>query len=144
MQLEARGIDVVTVRSPHDARVAIDERVLRQVSENLVSNALKYAPESELTLAVRSGAPGYCQLVVADRGPGIPDDQQRQLFRPFTRLQDNVDSLSHGLGLALAKQIIVKAGGHLWYESREGGGAQFVIELPEAITSTSEVSVATK
>jgi len=143
MQLEARGIEVVTLRPPHNARVAIDERVLRQVSENLVSNALKYAPDRELTLAVRTGAPGYWQLVVADRGPGIPEDQQRQLFRPFTRLQDNVDSLSHGLGLALAKQIIVKAGGHLWYETRDGGGAQFVIELPEVVNSSAEAPAAT-
>ena len=133
MQLEARGIQVVTLRPSHDARVAIDERVLRQVAENLITNALKYAPASELTLAARNGAPGYWQLIVADRGPGIPEDQQRQLFRPFTRLQEDNDGVSSGLGLALAKQIIVKAGGQLWYESREGGGAQFVIELPEAV-----------
>jgi signal transduction histidine kinase len=132
MQLEARGIHVLAVPPPADARVAIDERVLRQVAENLVSNALKYAPDSELTLAVRSGAPGYWQLIVADRGPGIPADQQRLLFRPFTRLQDHDDGVSSGLGLSLAKQIVSKAGGQLWYEAREGGGAQFVIELPEA------------
>jgi two-component system sensor histidine kinase/response regulator len=133
MQLEARGIQVATLLPPSDARVAIEERVLRQVAENLVTNALKYAPDSELTLAARNGAPGYWQLIVADRGPGIPEDQQRLLFRPFTRLQEGSDGVSSGLGLSLAKQIIVKAGGQLWYESREGGGAQFVIELPEAI-----------
>jgi signal transduction histidine kinase len=132
MQLEARGIHVLAVPPPADARVAIDERVLRQVAENLVTNALKYAPDCELTLSVRSGAPGYWQLIVADRGPGIPADQQRLLFRPFTRLQDDHDGMSSGLGLSLAKQIVNKAGGQLWHEPREGGGAQFVIELPEA------------
>jgi len=133
MQLEARGIHVLTVPPPADARVAIDERVLRQVAENLVTNALKYAPGCELTLAVRSSAPGYWQLIVADRGPGIPAEQQRLLFRPFSRLQDFDDGVSSGLGLSLAKQIVSKAGGQLWYEAREGGGAQFVVELPEAI-----------
>ncbi|GAB3100774.1 hybrid sensor histidine kinase/response regulator [Lysobacter terrae] len=132
MQLEARGIRVLATPPPADVHVAIDERVLRQVAENLVSNALKYAPDSELTLAARSGAPGYWQLVVADRGPGIPAEQQRLLFKPFTRLREGDDSMSHGLGLSLAKQIVAKAGGQLWYETREGGGAQFVIELPEA------------
>lgn len=135
MQLEARGIDVITSRPPQDAHVAIDERVLRQVAENLVTNAIKYAPECELTLAARNGAPGYWQLIVADRGPGIPADQQRLLFRPFTRLQDSNDGVSNGLGLSLAKQIVAKAGGQLWYEAREGGGAQFVIELPEAVSA---------
>jgi signal transduction histidine kinase len=136
MQLEARGIHVLAVPPPAEARVAIDERVLRQVAENLVSNALKYAPDCELTLSARSGAPGYWQLIVADRGPGIPADQQRLLFRPFSRLQDYDDGVSSGLGLSLAKQIVSKAGGQLWYEAREGGGAQFVIELPEATVAT--------
>ncbi|MFC5570858.1 response regulator [Lysobacter yangpyeongensis] len=135
MQLEARNIRVIAVPPPTEVRVSIDERVLRQVAENLVSNALKYAPDSELTLAARSGAPGYWQLIVADRGPGIPPEQQRLLFKPFTRLQEHDDGISHGLGLSLAKQIVVKAGGQLWYETREGGGAQFVIELPEAVTA---------
>src|SRR5207342_2576580 len=142
MQLDARGIHVVTVPSPAGARVAIDERVLRQVAENLVSNALKYAPGCELTLAVRTGAPGYWQLIVADRGPGIPAAQQRLLFKPFTRLQDGNDGISSGLGLALAKQIIAKAGGQLWYEAREGGGAKFVIELPEATACVPAMPVA--
>jgi two-component system sensor histidine kinase/response regulator len=142
MQLEARGIRVQTVPPPRDACVRIDERVLRQVAENLITNALKYAPDSELTLATRNGGPGYWQLIVADRGPGIPADQQRELFKPFTRLHSGNDGVSNGLGLALAKQIIVKAGGQLWYEAREGGGAQFVIELPEASVATGEARTA--
>lgn len=132
MQLEARGIRTSLLLPPDEARVAIDERVLRQVAENLVTNAIKYAPDCELTLAGRAGAPGYWQLVVADRGPGIAPEKQRQLFKPFTRLHEENDGISSGLGLSLAKQIIDRAGGQLWYESREGGGALFVIELPEA------------
>ena len=134
MQLEARGIHVVLSPPPAHARVAIDERVLRQVSENLVSNAMKYAPGCELMLAARVGAPGFWQLIVADRGPGITASQQRQLFKPFTRLQEDAvdDPMSSGLGLSLAKQIVHDAGGELWYEDRKHGGARFVIELPMA------------
>lgn len=139
MQLEARGIQVQAAPPPRDARVAIDERVLRQVAENLITNVIKYAPDSELTLAARNGGPGYWQLIVADRGPGIPADQQRELFKPFVRLHPGNDGVSNGLGLALAKQIIVKAGGQLWYEARDGGGAQFVIELPEASAAVRQV-----
>ena len=131
-QLDARGIQVVKQPPPSDARVAIDERVLRQVSENLVTNAMKYAPDSELTLSGRAGAPGYWQLIVADRGPGIPASKQRELFKPFMRLHDIDDGISSGLGLSLAKQIIANAGGQLWYEDRKQGGSRFVIELPRA------------
>jgi signal transduction histidine kinase len=134
MQLEARGIHIVLSPPPAHARVAIDERVLRQVSENLVSNAMKYAPNSELMITGRAGAPGFWQLIVADRGPGIPAHKQRQLFKPFTRLQESPDQdgVSHGLGLSLAKQIVHDGGGQLWYEDRKHGGARFVIELPMA------------
>lgn len=131
-QLEARGIRVDVRRPPPDVHVRIDERVLRQVSENLVTNAMKYAPDSELTIAGVPGAPGYWRLVVADRGPGIPAAKQRELFKPFVRLHEGDDDISSGLGLSLAKQIVQNAGGQLWHESRKNGGARFVIELPQA------------
>ncbi|TZF89251.1 hybrid sensor histidine kinase/response regulator [Cognatilysobacter lacus] len=131
-QLEARGIRVVVQRPAQDVHVRIDERVLRQVSENLITNAMKYAPESELTIAGQPGAPGYWQLTVSDRGPGIPASKQRELFKPFVRLHEGDDGISTGLGLSLAKQIVQKAGGQLWYEDRKSGGARFVIELPKA------------
>ena len=132
IQLDARGIEVEVAMPPANAAVAIDERVLRQVSENLVTNAIKYAPNSKLLLLGRAGAPGFWQLVVADRGPGIPASRQRELFKPFTRLHEGDDGISSGLGLSLARQIIADAGGQLWYEDRKNGGSRFVIELPVA------------
>ena len=138
LQLDAKGLHLRISPLEKDACVAIDGLVLRQVAENLVTNALKYARDGgELELLARPGAPGYWQLVAQDRGPGIPPSRQRELFKPFQRLTDvdPVDGLSSGLGLSLAKQIIGNAGGQLWYEDREGGGARFVIELPEADNS---------
>ncbi len=134
LQLENRGlrmqISTPAVRSP----VAIDGLVLRQVAENLVSNAMKYAPGSTIDLSIRNSAPGFWQLLVEDRGPGVAPARQSQLFKPFTRLSDTdpADGLSSGLGLSLAKQILSQYEGNLWYEDREGGGARFVIELPGA------------
>lgn len=135
MQLEARGMRLVVRMPGEEARVAIDGLVLRQVAENLVTNAIKYAQAgAELELSARNGAQGYWQLIAQDRGPGISAHRQRDLFKPFVRLDENAgsDPMSSGLGLSLARQIIANAGGHLWYEDREGGGARFVIELPEA------------
>ncbi len=135
-QLDARAIALTLTLPPAGTAVAIDERVLRQLSENLVSNAMKYAPGGELLMMARPGAPGFWQLVAADRGPGIPAYQQRQLFKAFTRLGEaSEDGISTGLGLSLAKQIVANAGGQLWYEDRQGGGSLFVIELPEARAS---------
>ncbi len=136
-QLEAQGI-VMSANMPEDraCRVAMNPMALRQVAENLVTNARKYGAEGgEVELRIRAGAPGFWQLVVQDRGPGIPAMKQRELFKPFTRLTetDPANGLSSGLGLSLARQIVMNAGGHLFYEDREGGGARFVIELPQAV-----------
>src|SRR3546814_19031767 len=106
---------------PADAHVAIDERVLRQLGENLVTNAMKYAPGTELELAGRPGANGFWPLIAADRGPGIAKSLQRELFKPFTRLQQPEDGISSGLGLSLAHQLVANACGHLRSEKRRGG-----------------------
>ena len=130
LQFEARGQRLQAALPADDSQVAIDARVLRQVAENLVSNAMKYAPGCTVELSARQASPGYWQLLVEDRGPGIPPLRQRELFKPFLRLHDAPSENSSGLGLSLAKQIVAGHGGHLWYEDREGGGARFVVELP--------------
>jgi len=134
LQLESRGVRMRISTPAKKCHVVIDGLVLRQVAENLVSNAMKYAPGSAIELSVRSSAPGYWQLLVEDRGPGVPLARQHQLFKPFTRLTENdpTEGLSSGLGLSLAKQILAEYEGNLWYEDREGGGSRFVIELPAA------------
>ncbi len=135
LQLEARGMRLLANAPVEAGRVAISALVLRQVAENLVTNAMKYAAAGgELEIMLRPSSPGYWQLVAQDRGAGIPDYKQRDLFKPFHRLSDGdpADGLSSGLGLSLARQIVANAGGQLWYEDREGGGARFIIELPQA------------
>ncbi len=135
LQLEARGMRLLANAPAEPGRVAMSPLALRQVAENLVTNAMKYAADGgELEIMLRPSAPGYWQLVAQDRGTGIPEYKQRDLFKPFHRLSetDPADGLSSGLGLSLARQIVANAGGQLWYEDREGGGARFIIELPQA------------
>ena len=133
LQLENRGMQLHSILPEHVGTVAIDRRVLRQVTENLITNAMKYAAGGgELTLEVRAAGGSRWQLRVLDRGAGVDPARRGELFKPFARLHDRDDTLSSGLGLSLARQIVVNAGGDLWYEDRDGGGAAFVIELPEA------------
>ncbi|MDQ2701670.1 MAG: hybrid sensor histidine kinase/response regulator [Pseudomonadota bacterium] len=134
LQLESRGLRMQLSTPAVRCHVAMDGLVLRQVAENLVNNAMKYAPGSAIELSIRSSAPGFWQLLVEDRGPGVSPVRQHHLFKPFTRLSDTdpADGMSSGLGLSLAKQILSGYEGNLWYEDREGGGARFIIELPAA------------
>lgn len=136
LQLESRDMPLVVRKPDGECAVAIDALVLRQVAENLVTNAMKYAPGAEVELAGRNSSPGFWQLAVHDRGPGIAKARQREMFQPFVRLSDvdPADGMSSGLGLSLARQIVANAGGQLWYEDRDGGGASFIIELPAAKT----------
>ncbi|MGI8560192.1 MAG: hybrid sensor histidine kinase/response regulator [Luteimonas sp.] len=139
LQLEGRGRRLLVAGTDCRGIVAMDGLVLRQVAENLLSNAMKYAPDSDVELSARGSAPGFWQLLVEDRGPGIPARKQRDLFKPFVRLAEHdptAGGTSSGLGLSLAKQIVAGAGGQLWYEDREGGGARFIVELPEATDAT--------
>lgn len=103
---------------------------LRHVIENLVSNALRYA-DSDIDIQCGMGRSGMAKVVVADRGPGVPEHHRAALFRRYHRLSVS-DSPQHssGLGLAISSEEIVRMGGHLWYEDREGGGAQFQFVLP--------------
>ncbi len=138
LQLESGNRRLLLVGADCHGVVAMDGLVLRQVAEHLIRNSMKYAPDSDVELIARGSAPGFWQLLVEDRGPGIPAVKQRELFKPFTRLSDHdpeVNGTSSGLGLSLAKQIVTGAGGQLWYEDRDGGGARFIVELPEALVS---------
>jgi signal transduction histidine kinase len=134
-RMRAQGMRLIVEPIDPEACVHADPMALRNALHNLFTNAMKYAADGgEAELSVRRGAPGFWQLRVSDRGWGIPRDRQQQLFKRFIRLaeHDPSDGLSSGLGLALTKQSIESFGGQLWYEDRPGGGAMFIIELPEA------------
>jgi signal transduction histidine kinase len=111
--------------------VAIAELPLRRVVDNLVDNAIAYGERAELTVE-RQGA--LVVLRVADRGPGIPPEQRRQIFEPFHRLETSRNRLSggSGLGLAIVDQIVTRHHGTVRVEDRPGGGAVFVVALPLA------------
>lgn len=104
-------------------------RLLRRVVRNLLENARRYG-EGEVSVAVRHEH-GLAVLAVHDRGPGVPRDQRERIFEPFYRLPGASERAGGvGLGLALVKSIVERHRGSVRCESREGGGASFVVRLP--------------
>src|SRR5258708_27277822 len=105
---------------------------MRQVIDNLLSNALKYSPETsdiDVFVVVESGE---ISTSVADHGIGIPRDEIPQLFERFHRAR-NVSSRYYGglgLGLYIARAIIEAHRGSITVESEEGTGSRFTIRLP--------------
>ncbi len=70
-------------------------------------------------------------IVVADRGPGVPEDQRERIFEPFYRMPGHAEHAGGvGLGLSLVRQIARQHDGSVRCEPREGGGSRFIISLP--------------
>ncbi|HWW61549.1 MAG TPA: ATP-binding protein [Thermoanaerobaculia bacterium] len=112
--------------------VVADPDRMRQVIDNLISNAVKYSPEAtEIDVHVRIDD-GHMLTSVTDRGIGIPRDEIPQLFERFHRAR-NVSSRYYGglgLGLYIARAIIEAHRGSIMIESEEGKGSVFTISLP--------------
>ena len=102
---------------------------LSQVFENLFSNAIKYAPGSELTISMLSEG-DKIRIGFSDRGEGIPEDYLPFLFERFYRVPGERTVTGTGLGLYICKQIIMAHHGKIWVESVLDKGTTFFIELP--------------
>jgi PAS domain S-box-containing protein len=108
-----------------------DERALTSVLFHLLDNALKYAPEGEVT--VEAGRAGdRLEVWVRDRGPGLPSNMLEVVFDKFERINDADDRsvYGHGLGLYIARRLLVAQGGDIIAANAAGGGACFTFWLP--------------
>ncbi len=105
---------------------------LGHVLQNLVSNAVKYAPAGTVVTVKAATHGGKARFLVLDQGPGIKDEEQGQLFRRYAKIsnQPTGGEGSTGLGLSLAKQKARAMGGDLWYDPAPAGGACFTLEMP--------------
>ena len=106
-------------------------RVL-QILLNLISNAISYSPvESSISIHQGEANGGEVNLVIADNGPGMSEEQQRRVFNKFERLGRDGDGGS-GLGLYISQRLAHAMGGKLAIESEEGQGTRFTLGLPAA------------
>ncbi len=112
--------------------VHIDAGAVRQVWDNLVSNALKYSPAGSEVAVTLNLLGGVVRLEVRDSGPGITRAEMPLLFTKYKRLsaRPTGGESSIGLGLSIVKQLTEALGGRVWCESDFGRGATFIVELP--------------
>lgn len=109
-----------------------DSSKIREVFENIISNAIKYAGRDT---QIKVNVEQFDEVVivkVTDEGPGLSEDDKSKIFGKFTRLsaKPTAGETSTGLGLFIVKKIVDLHGGKVWVESKLNEGSTFVVELP--------------
>jgi len=129
-----RGIELGHTVDEHLGMVRADERRVKQVLLNLLSNALKFTPEGgriDVRAAVRDG---MAEISVADTGVGISPEDQELVFEEFRQVGTAAKKVEGtGLGLAISRKFIEVHGGRIWVESQVGKGSTFAFTLPLSI-----------
>ncbi len=116
---------------PGPLPVRSDRRRLERILANLLDNAARHGGGGEVTVALRREG-GDLVVVVADRGPGVPEGDLERLFERFYKADAARASVGSGLGLAIARSHARALGGDLVARRREGGGLEFAARLPVA------------
>ena len=108
-----------------------DSLRLRQLLDNLLSNAAKYSPSGSTIQISLHAEDNWIIFSVADEGPGIPQSEQTHIFEKFYRASNVPNQISGtGLGLAIVKSIVESHHGRIWVESAVGKGSTFFVVLP--------------
>jgi two-component system, OmpR family, sensor histidine kinase KdpD len=116
--------------APDLPAIPLDAKLGRRLFESLLGNVAKHTP-AETPLRIAARAEGReVEVVVEDRGPGLPQGREEQVFESFTRGESLPGSKGAGLGLAISRAIVEAHGGSIRAERREDRGARFVVRRP--------------
>lgn len=140
LEMEARrkGLAFAVHTPPVDVLLLTDRRALSQILINLVGNAIKFTQQGRVDVVLQDlqlPTGRAVQLRVQDTGPGIPLQEQPRLFEAFSRVE-SADRRHHegtGLGLHLSRKLAEALGGTLGFDSTEGLGSTFTLQLPEHV-----------
>ena len=134
---ETHRVTIEFAQSAGDATVIADPDRLAQIVTNLLSNAIKFSPDGGVVDVRVDPLDRRYRLSIADRGPGIPDEFRDRIFAKFAQA-DSSDTRTKGgtgLGLSIVRELVVRMGGSVTFEDRDGGGTVFSIDLPAGETA---------
>jgi CheY-like chemotaxis protein len=146
VEAERRQLDfIVNVDAPHQVRALGDPTRLKQVVNNLLSNAMKFTTQGHVRLEVACERVGIEQLLlrltVTDTGIGMSPESLGKLFRRFEQTDSSIFRRygGSGLGLAIVKGIVEAMGGSIAVDSHPGQGTVFVAEVPLPLVTPAPV-----
>jgi signal transduction histidine kinase len=129
LQAHGQGQELRLELDPDLPVVEADPVRVRQVAANLVSNALRHAPEAGCVTVRAEALPAEVRVSVADDGPGIAEEDVSRIFDRFWR-GPQPRAQGSGLGLTIARELVRAHGGRIWVESEPGQGSTFFFTLP--------------
>jgi len=137
-RLKSKQLNLNFVRTPPPLpEIEADPTRLSMVIENILDNAVKYTPpQGNITVEILTervnSARSMVEVVIADNGIGIPVDEQDKIFKRFYRGSNAIKVVPDGtgLGLVIAKAIVSRHGGEIWFQSKAGEGASFHFTIP--------------
>jgi two-component system sensor histidine kinase CpxA len=131
----------IQLQADSDLTVAGDPELLNSAFENILRNAIRYAPRDsiiEITAqryasSTSHSGPGNIVIKMRDCGPGVPVQDLERIFEPYARVSTgNHSPDSTGLGLAIVKRVVEQHGGHVRARNRSSGGLSVTVQLPAA------------
>ncbi len=129
-ELDLGPADAVLDLAPDLPGAVADPGLLQRVVVNLLSNAVRHAPDGVPVRLSTSAFADSVEIRVVDHGPGVAPERRDDMFVPFQRLGDTDNASGLGLGLALSKGFTEGMGGTLTAEDTPGGGLTMVVALP--------------
>jgi len=133
MQIDESGAEIMADDLP---RVDGDPSQLRQVFQNLLSNAIEYSGDQPPSVGISAERDGHEWIIsIQDDGVGIDSEDQDRIFEVFQRLHSQDEHPGTGIGLSLCRRIVERHDGELWVESKTGDGTTFSFTLPAASNS---------
>jgi len=122
---------IILDQSNGDIQIYVDPVRFAQVIENILNNAIKYAPNSPIKISIKKKREIVC-IIIGDKGPGISQDHIEKIFRRFYRIPGKIEASIQGVGLGLyiSQKIIQAHGGDLFAKSSPQNGTTFHIQLP--------------
>jgi len=140
---QRRSIALANTVDAQLGTIYADERKVKQVLLNLLSNALKFTPEGGRIDVHARVIDGHAQISVTDTGVGIPQHEQAAVFEEFRQVGSAARKVEGtGLGLAISKKFVELHGGRIWVESQPGLGSTFAFSLPLAAADAGPTSEA--
>lgn len=133
-EIKDHKVKVETKFNSRLPKLIFGENLVKIIIQNLIDNALKYSPEKNGKIFIRTkNTKNGIVLMVRDNGIGIPKKQQDKIFSKFYRSKNAIEKNPNGtgLGLYIMKSIMDKHNGKIWYETEVGKGTTFFVQFPK-------------